>query len=287
MKIVKLLLVFIVILGGVVGAFYLIGGATTSGLEEPSDDTYQTYREQFENDWRNKGDWSDSLFSAHCDMIRMLSREFNVAPLKDLNTTAAVEVVHNRIFKQWESATCSKTIIENYIQALGKIQAEDENAKSNPNIQKINSVYDTYKKAYALAHRSIGLSPSVTFKPDTIIWNSFTSYNNSMLTEKSTILNNNNFTQYLANIKDIKDGIDAIPSELDNARTRFYNELASEIVNHYRSIPQASRTRSQLNELRDARNKFNGEAPSKNSNLQNFCNTFNGDVDRNESNGNN
>lgn len=283
MKVLKLFLVFIVILGGVVGAFYLIGGGTISGLEEPSDDTYQTYREQFENDWRNKGDWSDSLFSAHCDMIRMLSREFNVAPLKDLNTTAAVEVVHNRIFKQWESATCSKTIIENYIQALGKIQAEDENAKSNPNIQKINSVYDTYKKAYALAHRSIGLSPEF----DGSSWKSFTSYSNSMLTEKSTILNNNYYTQYLANIKDIKDGITDIPSKLDNARARFYNELASEIVNHYRSIPQASRTRSQLNELRDARNKFNDEAPSKNSYLQNFCDTFNGDVDRNESNGNN
>ena len=84
MKIVKLLLVFVIILGGVVGAFWLIGGSTGYGLDEPSDDTYQTYRKQFENDWKNKGDWSDSLFSAHCDMVRMLSMEYNVAPLKDL-----------------------------------------------------------------------------------------------------------------------------------------------------------------------------------------------------------
>ena len=65
MKIIKLLLVFVIILGGVVGAFYLIGGGGGTGLEEPSDDTYQTYRTQFENDWKDKGDWSDSLFSAH------------------------------------------------------------------------------------------------------------------------------------------------------------------------------------------------------------------------------
>ena len=84
MKIVKFLLVFVIILGGVVGAFWLIGGSTGYGLDEPSDDTYQTYRKQFENDWKNKGDWSDSLFSAHCDMVRMLSMEYNVAPLKDL-----------------------------------------------------------------------------------------------------------------------------------------------------------------------------------------------------------
>lgn len=282
MKIVKLLLVFVLILGGVVGAFYLIGGGTTSGLEEPSDDTYQTYRKQFENDWKNKGDWSDSLFSAHCDIVRMLSVEYNVAPLKDLNTTTAVEIVYDKIFKEWKSVSCRKTVVENYIKALDKIQNEDENAKSNPNVQKIISVNNTYKKALALAHKRIGLSPGF----DGSSWRSFSSYSNSILSEKESMQDNENYKQYLANINDIKNGLNAIPSKLNNAKSRFYNELANEIVNHYRSIEQSSRTRSQLNEMRDARNKFNNEAPSSNSYLNNFCNTFADDVDRNEQNEN-
>ena len=107
-----------------------------------------------------------------------------------------------------------------------------------------------------------------------------------MLSEKSSMYDEANYNQYLANIKDIKDGLNSIPSKLDNARSRFYSDLANEIVNHYRSIEQSARTRSQLNELRDARNKFNNEAPSTNSYLNNFCNTFADDVDRNESNEN-
>ena len=283
MKIIKLLLVFVIILGGVVGAFYLIGGGGGTGLEEPSDDTYQTYRTQFENDWKDKGDWSDSLFNAHCDMVRQLSLDYNVAPLKDLNTNTAVEVVYEKIFWQWTSEYCKKATIENYIRALGKIQAEDENAKANPNVQKINSVNGTYKKAYALAHKGIRLTPGF----DGTSWRSFSSYRNSMLSEKNSMQNDANYKQYLANIKDIKDGLNAIPSKLDNARTRFYNDLASDIVNHYRNIEQSSRTRSQLIELRDARNKFNNEAPSSNNYLNNFCNSFADDVDRNESNENN
>lgn len=282
MKIVKLLLVFVIVLGGVVGAFYLIGGGTSSGLEELPVDTYQMYRSQFENDWKNKGDWSDSLFSAHCDMVRQLAHEHNVTPLKDLNTTTAVEVVNDKIFKEWESVSCRKTIVENYVAALGKIQIEDENAKSNPIVQKINAVNDTYKKAYVLAHKSVGLSPNY----DGSSWNSFANYSNSMLSEKSSILDNANYKQYLANIKEIKEGLNAIPSKLDNARTHFYNELANEIINHYRNIEKASRTRSELNELRSARNKYNNEAPSSNNNLNNFCNLFADDVDQNESNGN-
>ena len=283
MKIIKLLLVFVIILGGVVGAFYLIGGGGGTGLEEPSDDTYQTYRTQFENDWKDKGDWSDSLFNAHCDMVRQLSLDYNVAPLKDLNTNTAVEKKKKKIFWQWTSEYCKKATIENYIRALGKIQAEDENAKANPNVQKINSVNGTYKKAYALAHKGIGLTPGF----DGTSWRSFSSYRNSMLSEKNSMQNDANYKQYLANIKDIKDGLNAIPSKLDNARTRFYNDLASDIVNHYRNIEQSSRTRSQLIELRDARNKFNNEAPSSNNYLNNFCNSFADDVDRNESNENN
>ena len=283
MKIIKLLLVFVIILGGVVGAFYLIGGGGGTGLEEPSDDTYQTYRTQFENDWKDKGDWSDSLFNAHCDMVRQLSLDYNVAPLKDLNTNTAVEVVYEKIFWQWTSEYCKKATIENYIRALGKIQAEDENAKANPNVQKINSVNGTYKKAYALAHKGIGLTPGF----DGTSWRSFSNYSNSIFSEKNSMQNDANYKQYLANIKDIKDGLNAIPSKLDNARTRFYNDLASDIVNHYRNIEQSSRTRSQLIELRDARNKFNNEAPSSNNYLNNFCNSFADDVDRNESNENN
>ena len=283
MKIIKLLLVFVIILGGVVGAFYLIGGGGGTGLEEPSDDTYQTYRTQFENDWKDKGDWSDSLFNAHCDMVRQLSLDYNVAPLKDLNTNTAVEVVYEKIFWQWTSEYCKKATIENYIRALGKIQAEDENAKANPNVQKINSVNGTYKKAYALAHKGIGLTPGF----DGTSWRSFSNYSNSIFSEKNSMQNDANYKQYLANIKDIKDALNAIPSKLANARTRFYNDLASDIVNHYRNIEQSSRTRSQLIELRDARNKFNNEAPSSNNYLNNFCNSFADDVDRNESNENN
>lgn len=283
MKIIKLLLAFVIILGGVVGAFWLIGGSTGSGLDEPSNDTYQTYRKQFENDWKDKGDWSDSLFSAHCDMVRQLSLEYNVAPLKDLNTTTAVEVVYDRIFKEWASESCRKSVIENYIKALGKIQVEDENAKSNPNVQKISSVNGTYKTALSLAHKGIGLTPGF----DGSSWRSFSSYSSSILSEKNSMQGNDNYKQYLANIKEIKDGLNAIPSKLENAKTRFYNDLANEIVSHYRSIEQSARTRGQLNELRNARNKFNNEAPSSNNYLNNFCNTFADDVDRNESNENN
>ena len=147
---------------------------------------------------------------------------------------------------------------------------------------KIISVNNTYRKAFELAHKSIGLTSGF----DGSSWNSFSSYSNSTLTEKSSIQENENYKQYLVNIKDIKDGLNAIPSKLDNAKSRFYNDLANEIVYHYLNIEQSLRTRSQLNELRDARNRFNNEAPSSNSYLNDFCNTFADDVERNESNEN-
>lgn len=282
MKTLKLILIFAIILGGVVGAFLLIGGSTGVTIETDGYDPYQTYRTQFENEWDEKGDWSESLFLAHCDLLRQLSLEYNVEPLKDLNTRLAVEIVYDKIFQEWSSASCKKTTVEYYIKALGKIQEEDENAKSNPNVRKIYSVNATYKKAYTLAHKHIGITPEF----DGTSWSSFSSYSNSVSSERNSIQNDVNYKQYLANIKNIKNGLDAIPSKLDKARSRFYNDLANAIVSHYRHIEQSARTRSQLNALRDARNKFNNEAPFSSNDLNNFCNTFADDVERNEYNEN-
>lgn len=280
MKVVKLILAFIVVLGCVVGAFFLINGKGGSVLlPPPPDDIYQTYRKQFEQDWKDKGDWDEQLFSEHCDKVRILSKEYDAAPLNDLNTTTAVEIVSDKIFNEWASASCRKSTIEHYINALGKIQAEDSNAKNNPNVKKILDVYQTYKEAYSLAHTNVGLSPHFNGSS----WNSFANYENGLNNKKRAMESDANYRTHLSNIKELKDGISALPSKLERAKSSFYSNLANEIVSYYRKKYEPSlRTREQLVELRSIRDKYNQEWPSKNQGLQSFCKEFGDDVDDNE-----
>jgi hypothetical protein len=118
MKAIKLVLTFVIILGGVLGAFYLFTNTDGGTLPPPPDTTYQTYREQFERDWEQAGDWDEQLFISHYDLVQQLSTQYETATLNDLNTKTATEVVYKKIFDEWNSPSCAKNTVEKYNNAI-------------------------------------------------------------------------------------------------------------------------------------------------------------------------
>lgn len=279
MKAIKLVIVFIAILGGVLGAFYLFTNTGGSTLPPPPNTTYQTFREQFEKDWEQAGDWNEQLFMSHWDLVQQLSTQYETATLNDLNTKTATEVVYKKILDEWNSPSCAKKTVEKYNNAIKVIESKDNNAKTDPNVIKIKDVYATYTSAYSLAHQGIGLTPHF----DGCKWNSYSDYSSSMADKRSSMLGNSNYKEYLSNIVDIKNGLNAIPEKLSNGRTRFYNELANSIISYFSQTTSSERIRSELNDLRNAISKYKVEY-SSNSRLSSFERDYANDVNNNESN---
>lgn len=279
MKAIKLVLTFVIILAGVLGAFYLFNDNRSAKLPPPPDTTYKTFRDQVEKDWKQAGDWDEKLFVSHCDLVQQLSTGYETGTLKDLNTKTATEVVYKKIFEEWRSTSCVKSVVEKYNNAIKVIESNDNNAKTDPNVQKIKKVYATYISAYSLAHQSIGLSPHF----DGSNWNSYSNYSSTMRGKMSSMLENSNYKEYLSNIVDIKNGLNAIPDKLSNGRSRFYGELANRIINYYSRTASSERTRPELNSLRNAISKYEEEY-SSNGRLSSFARDYANDVYNNENN---
>ena len=277
MKAIKLIGIFIIILCGVLGAFYVFTNKGGGTLPSPPDKTYQTFREQFEKDWEQAGDWDEQLFRSHCDLVLQLSKKYETATLNDLNTKTATEVVYKKIFEEWKSQSCSKAIVEKYNNAIKVIESKDNNAKTDPNVQKIKNVYATYISAYSLAHQGIGLTPHF----DGYSWNSYSNYSTSVTNKRNAILGNSYYKEYLSNIADIRNGLNAIPGKLTNGRTRFYNELANRIISYYSKTQSYDRTNSELNRLRNAISQYEEEY-SSNSRLSSFAREYAQDVHDNQ-----
>lgn len=98
MKAFKLIVIFIVLLGGVVGAFFLLTDVEIDVLPSPSNTIYQSYSDEIKDDWKKKGDWDEKLFLRHCESISQLGTKSETGTLKDLNTTTAIEIVIRKIF---------------------------------------------------------------------------------------------------------------------------------------------------------------------------------------------
>lgn len=279
MKSIKLIIVFALILGGVIGAFFFINPDTGGTLPPPPNDTYKTYRDQFVKDWEQANDWNEQLFMSHSDMIQQLSTQFDTESLNDLNTKTATEIVYKKIFDEWKSSSCAKNIIEEYSGAIKVIESKDNNATKDPNVQKIKDVYLTYTTAYSLAHQNIGLTPHFNGSS----WNSYSSYSSSIENKMRSMLNNSNYKTYLSNIAEIKNGLNAIPNKLSVGRTRFYEGLANSIEHYYSRINRGNRNRSELNALRNTIRKYEDEYKS-NKRLSYFANDiYAADVAYNES----
>lgn len=278
MKPIKLLLIFSLILGGIVAAFYFATRPEPITIIELSKTSLQQYREQFETDWRTVGDWNEETFKSHCDLINQLSAQnYDVVSLNDLNTSTAVEVVYEHVFSEWKNPSCKKRTIDNYMKAIAVIEKSEDNASSNPNVKLIKEVNNVYVRAYKLAYRKFGLTPEF----DGYKWNSYSIYASSIESQKKDIFDDSNYKRYLSNISEISNGLQGISSRLSFGRAIFYKALAKEIKDYYGKKTISERTRSDLNGLRNAISKYESEY-CKNSTLSSFAHSYANDVNENE-----
>lgn len=278
MKPIKLIITFVLILGGIVAAFHIILKPDPTPIIVFDGTALQEYRKQFEDDWKNAGDWNEDMFKSHCDLIHQLEiQNYDIVALNDMNTATAVEVVYEQIFNEWKTPTCKRQKIDNYMKAIATIEQSEVNAASNPNVELIKQVNKVYLQAYNLSKKKLGLTPIF----DGYTWNSYSSYASSIESQKSSILNNPEYMEYLNNITEISYGLSSISAKLSSGRASFYNSLALKIRLYYEDTPRSERTRSDLSRLRNVISKYESEY-SSNSSLNSFARSYADDVYENE-----
>lgn len=297
MKVIKLILTFAIILGVVVGGFYLTNMNSDSGLESISPSIYEQYRKQIEQEWSDKGTWDLELFQNQCGMINILSKKHNTATLRDLVTGTATEKLYEAIFKEWNTSSCKPKTIKSYMNDLKAIIKYDVNTEKNPAALEIVRVNNAYNNAINQAYRNISLKPIIQEKGTGLYWegednngnrenkgkpwSSFEEYSKYITNKKNEVLGNSDYQKYLSNITDIKTRLLHYPDGISSAKKRFYDELAIEVVNYYKEIPDSTRTREQLNMLRDARKRYDAEYEASTA-MNDFAKEFNTDVINNE-----
>ncbi len=278
MKALKLIILFVVLLGGVVGAFLLINPSSGSDLPSIDANAYAEYSKDFENDWAGLNDWDEATYVRHQETMDLLKADYNVDELRNFDRRTVTAIVYRRIFEEWVKSDCDKKVVDKYMQAVGTItKYEGDAAKSDPDIQQINDVNSTYRAALTLAGKTIGLTP--TFNGTS--WNSYADYSKKIQNEKAAIVGSSNYKEYLKNITAISSKLNRIDSELKTGRQKFYDALANKIYNHFNKIAPSRRTSGQLQQLRAARNKYEKEY-SSNSKLNTLARKFAQDVSDNE-----
>ena len=270
-KAVKLILVFVVVMAIVVGAFLLASSENSgSGKGYSMDDVSATYAKEFEDKWKEANDWDYDLFMQNHSTINVLSKDHSVETLRDLNTLHATMLVHDNLIAEWKKSSCSEAKVSRYMQAIDTITKYDRKAASDNNIKELRRINSVYRRALTLARKNIGLQPQFS-APDH--WNSFEKYEQSVMAERSSILGNSDYREYLQNITNLHSSLNGIEGKMATAKRQFYEHLADRIKSYYNNC---TRTKDNLRTLSSVRDKYKRE--SGNENLNKFVQDFRNDV---------
>lgn len=279
MKILKLVGLFVIVAGVIIGLLFLSGkGSKGLSNNRPNDTLLREYKAEFAKDWDEKQDWDVNIFRRHCMDIKTLAKDYDVTELNDYNISEANDIVYEKIFALWKSPNCKKEDVDRYRAAVDTIVHYDPKMANNTGIKKIKEVYAVYEDAYDFVKDPLIISPFFDGK----IWNDFNSFADRQRTHKDRILNDTAYKSYLNNITQLKDELETLDSRLSEVKRSFYSLLENQIRNYYNNIPSARRDREQLNELSRVVSKYYLENSSASLSLKNLQTQFRKDVEENE-----
>lgn len=278
MKILKLGGLFLIVAAVVVGALFLIGDGLTL-IDPPVQNlTLEETKKDFEKNWDAAGDWDAAIFSRHCRDVETLSAKYDVKEIKDFNVLEANDIVCRKIFEHWKKSDCKLTDIDRYVAAAKAITDYDSRMNSDDGIVKLRRVNGVYRKAHALSHKSMALTPKFNGSS----WNDFKSHEEGMKKQRNDIRGNTDYKEYLSNISSIKDGLNSMDSRLSTAKREFYQKLHGQIKSHFGKTLPENRTREQLNRLKAVHGRYSKEAPTGSPSLYDFVSAYERDVTNNE-----
>lgn len=283
MKAIKLILLFTVILGCIIGFFFLTGGRDNEDLYINDANQIQKYSNDCKKAWQRNQDWNKETFLKYHELASQLENK----QLKDLNTAEAIKITKSKIFAEWQSNTCNHDTVQKYLDAIKTIKSKDSNAQNNGTVKNIEEVDSVYQKAYKFVNntKQFEIYPSLRGSNYEYSWTNFSDHSKvkKILKQKDEIKANSNYIEHLSNIEEIKTGLDDIPNKLEKSKEKYYNKLAEKLVKEFKEIPKEERIRIQLNNLGDAQTTIeeenNGTAPEE---LSKFYTEFETDVENNE-----
>ena len=283
MKAIKLILLFTIILGCIIGFFFLTGGRDNEDLYIPDPKQIQKYSDDCKKAWQRNQDWNKETFLKYHELASQLEYK----QLKDLNTAEAIKITKSKIFAEWQSNTCNHDTVQKYLDAIKTIKSKDSNAQNNGTVKNIEEVDSVYQKAYKFVNdtKQIEIYPKLKGSNYEYSWTKFSDHSKvkKILKQKDEIKADSNYIEHLSNIEKIKTGLDDIPNKLEKSKEKYYNNLADTLVTKFKEIQKEERIRIQLNNLGDAQTTIeeenNGTAPEE---LSKFYTEFETDVENNE-----
>ena len=262
MRYLKLLLIFLVLVGGV---FFIINWLSNpSDPDSPQEEKWSAEEKfnikneckKIKDAWAKEEGWNEELYTK-------LRADIDQSKAMELYTMEDYEAVDSCL----QSIAFSK-ISDSYAAALHHLPFSEAELKkqhealelvkksgkltNDPNAMKVEELHQLYTAAKVFVDNKHEVTPH--FDAESNSWVPFNDHQKNILDEASA-LNKNPLIAEVNHLPGFKDALklDKVKSATDELRHSYYEELCNQIVNHFRD---AGDTRENYSRMDEAINKF-------------------------------
>ena len=292
MKALKLMGVFVLIVGIIAGAIYLpnLIDRLDSDRVETDDVTLKTLVDNIDKEWEIEQRWNKDLYKSHRNLISQyksdLSEDASKLALDGLDIKAS-KILWSEIKKEFAKRDCS------YKKVLtlqdGANYVKKKSTAPNADMDELQKSVSTYRTIYYFAKSAHKCnvkfdgdrwSTDVKKNRKSAEYKSFAEYERDILSYRENHINNIYYKKYLNGITELKNGLNEknVKDKLAKARESFYNDLTNLIISYYEQVERTSENWERLKNC-----KVSNEMGYTPENLRSFMKEFKNSV--NESRG--
>lgn len=254
-KILKLILVFVLVAGGIFLAFNLGSVFKPSGGGFSSSDGVDIIKQSDEirRDWEEAKGWNEKLYLTHFNTIEQNRKlkQYTAEGYNAVNATlreSAGNAVCNAYWNALKPFAGDKALRSRYNDVRAFSKREDY--AKDTRVKEVVAVHGLYEKvARFVSNGSHPLSPEFNHSADPK-WTPFSSQKNSVLSTASAYLNDPKFSR-ISHIPDFPKGLDQsmLTSVLDSQKESFFKKLSENIQNYYEDVPATDESVAELNAI--------------------------------------
>ncbi|MBR1594848.1 MAG: hypothetical protein IJ659_08790 [Alloprevotella sp.] len=250
MKFLKILLMFVVLVGIIVGVLvFATGGSVGSGNTGEDDPLFQSLKADIQRNWNATDNWNDTLYDRSLEMLSQSQSSLRdgYRTLVDFVDERACNRLDSLMMGEFAKADCREARIKELKRGLDRVLSNAPQLREDKRVKKMLGTYSLYVNLLTFARSSFRLPTGFRLTESAAAWNSFASHAQSVRAKKTNYMSSPYYTN-VKNISDVARGLQSVDSRLQAARGNFSTQLANSIISAFRGQEPAE-SRSHLQQV--------------------------------------
>lgn len=241
-KFIKLILVFLAIIGIIVGVQFLGKGDSLSDDDDVASTTYEKLGDTFYEEWESQSGWNKQLFNSHFKELDKKFRAGNLTQsqhdrLAENVCTYAINKTEAALLNQWSKSNCNRDYINNHYSGVLEINKLPY-IKGDSRITNLQRMKKNYDNIYTfiggtLKHTTFRAVATVT---ENYTWQPFSVTEKDVKNNASTYMDMQDYQNYFSKIDYIKTNLSNASNFVNPAANEYYKAVVDGLKSRFTAV---------------------------------------------------